>query len=39
MWDSHRPVFYKNIITSYLFLDILENHAIPQVKNNNKLIL
>jgi hypothetical protein len=31
--------FEKNIITSNLFLDILENLAIPQVKNDNNFIL
>jgi hypothetical protein len=33
------PFFYTNIVTSNSFLDVLENYALPQLNNNNNLIL
>jgi hypothetical protein len=41
---SHRPVFYEDIITSNLFLDVMGNYTIAQLdninsNNNNNLIL
>jgi hypothetical protein len=31
--------FYEDFITSNLFLDVVENYTIPQLNNNNNLVL